>query len=256
MTMTKSNHNFPKISVVIPAFNESTMLPICLEAIKYQDYEGAVELIVADNASTDSTPEIAKSFGAIVKYEPHPGVVYARIAGFKAATGKIIVSTDADTITPKDWLSQIESKLRSKRYSGVVGAYTLYNTNSPTKKIIKLLIPTCRVIDRLFGAHFTGANFAVYKEAYDKVGGFDSHFQTGEDFDLSYRLRKHGYKLKVAHRICVRTSARRLNEGFWHTFANYIVKNWCSLLFFHHPYLKTLTNVREEPGEIEEVISV
>lgn len=257
--MIKSNlhensKKLPKISVVIPAYNEALMLPLCLQAVTSQDYMGEVEVIVVDNCSTDATAKIARSFNAKVIKETKRGVVYARIAGFKAAKHEIIASTDADTIVPYDWLIQIEKALRNKKYAGVVGTYTLYNVNTLSKKIVKLLVPVFRTGDRLLGAHFAGANFAVRKAAYEEIGGFDTKFVTGEDLDLSYRLRKKGYKLKVAYHIKVLTSARRLNEGFWYTFINYILKNWFSLVFLHHSYFHKLSDVREKPSEIEEVI--
>ncbi|HUD05960.1 MAG TPA: glycosyltransferase [Candidatus Saccharimonadales bacterium] len=256
MNPNRGANKLPKISVVIPAFNESAMLPFCLKAINQQDYKGDIEVIVVDNASTDETAEIAKSFNAKVQYEPRHGVVFARRAGFKAASGGIIASTDADTIVPKNWISLIELALRDKQYSGVVGAYKLCNVNSPSKRLAQILIPFFRTIDLLLGAHFAGANFAVYKKAYEGVGGFKTEFITGEDLDLSYRLRKSGYKLKVAYSIRVKTSARRLNEGLWDTLINYVIKNWVSLVFFHHPYLQKLSVVREEPSEIEETVGL
>lgn len=250
--MKRARSVLPKFSVVIPACNEATLLPVCLRAIRDQDYPGGVEVIVVDNASTDATADIARSFHARIQYEPTRGPVHARRAGFAAATGDIVASTDADTIVPKDWLSNFERELRDTRFDGVVGAYDLWNVNTVSKQFVQFVVPLFRIIDRLFGAHFAGANFAVRKEAYDAVGGFSTDFQTGEDFDLSYRLRKHGYKLKVAYYICVKTSARRLNEGFLFTLTNYILKNWLSLVFLHHPYLQKLSIVREEPHEVED----
>lgn len=250
----KSSYRYPKLSVVVPACNEATLLPLCLRALAAQDYKGEYEVIVVDNVSTDATSDIAKEFHTKVIYEATPGVVYARRAGFAAATGSIVASTDADTIVPTDWLSALEIVLRDSRYDGVVGAYDLWNLNSVPKKIVQTLVPLFRWIDRLCGAHFAGANFAVRKSAYDAVGGFNTDFQTGEDLDLSYRLRKAGFELKVAYYICVRTSARRLNEGVYETFSNYILKNWCSLVLLHHPHLRRLTIVREEQSEVEERI--
>lgn len=248
--MPKSD--LPKISVVIPALNEAAMLPLCLHALQEQDYSGHVEVIVVDNGSTDDTAAIARSFGARVVHESKRGIVLARIAGFKAAKSDIIVSTDADTIAPSDWLSNMERILRNPKYAGVVGAYRLYRPNTPTKRIAQFLIPTIRTFDHLLGGHFAGANFAVRREAYEKVGGFNPEFTTGEDVDLSYRLRKHGYKLRVAYYVCVQTSARRLNEGMWYTIFNYVIRNGFSLIFLHRPYIKKLADIREEPAEITE----
>src|SRR3990170_4121965 len=95
------------ISVVIPAFNEEKLFPQCLESLKNQNYAGKCEVIVVDNASTDSTARVAGEFGAKVVFCPRRGVVYARQAGAQVASGDIIVQGDADTVYPKDWLSRI-----------------------------------------------------------------------------------------------------------------------------------------------------
>ena len=247
--------SLPFISIVIPAYNESTMLPLCLESVVNQDYIGKFEIIVVDNASSDDTPKIVKKFKSVkLLKETKIGVSYARAKGFEQAKGDIIASTDADTIVPRNWLSLIAKDLNDSTVSGLVGAYELCNTNTFSKKFVQKMIPFFRAIDYLLGAHFAGANFVVRKQVYQKVGGFDHSFVTGEDLDLSYRIRKAGFKLKVTYHIRVKTSARRLNEGFWYTFLNYILKNWFSLVFFHHPYLQKLTAVRERPKEIEEFI--
>ncbi len=250
-----NKETLPFISVVIPAYNESTMLPLCLESVINQDYKGEFEIIVVDNASTDNTPKIAKQFKEVkLLKETKIGVSYARARGFEYAKGEVIASTDADTIVPRNWLTLISQDLNDESISGLVGAYELCNTNTFSKKFVQKMIPTFRAIDYLLGAHFAGANFVVRKDVYMDVGGFDHSFVTGEDLDLSYRIRKAGHKLKVAYHIKVKTSARRLNEGFWYTFLNYILKNWFSLVFFHHPYLQKLTAVRERPKEVEEYI--
>ncbi|MGE5175962.1 MAG: glycosyltransferase family 2 protein, partial [Hyphomicrobiales bacterium] len=55
-----------RVSVVIPAYNEAALLPACLDSLAAQDYAGAIEVIVVDNASDDATPAIAAARGVIV----------------------------------------------------------------------------------------------------------------------------------------------------------------------------------------------
>ncbi len=96
------------ISVVIPALNEESSLPDCLESLKNQDYKGEYEIIVADNGSTDNTAGIAKGFGAEVVFcRDKKSVFSARQAGANAARGDIIAQADADTVYPRDWLAKI-----------------------------------------------------------------------------------------------------------------------------------------------------
>ena len=69
----------PDISVVLPTLNEETTIAICISKIQevFQSMKIRGEIIVSDS-STDSTPEIARSLGAVVVHPEHRG--YARIA--------------------------------------------------------------------------------------------------------------------------------------------------------------------------------
>ena len=81
-----------KISLVIPAHNEEEGLSHLL-----QEYPGYIdEVVVVDNNSTDRTAEVAASFGCRVVEEKKQGYGAAFKAGFKAATGDIIITMDAD----------------------------------------------------------------------------------------------------------------------------------------------------------------
>ena len=83
----------PKVSVVIPAYNEAMSIgSVIAECKAFCD-----EIIVVDDGSTDDTTEIAKKSGAVViRNEKNLGVTKATKNGFKAAHGDIIVTMDAD----------------------------------------------------------------------------------------------------------------------------------------------------------------
>ncbi|MGI3779384.1 MAG: glycosyltransferase family 2 protein, partial [Janthinobacterium lividum] len=74
----------PRFSVVVPAFNEEAVLARSLEALAAQTFQGPVEVIVVDNASTDGTAELARRWGARVVHEPQAGVCFARQRGLEA----------------------------------------------------------------------------------------------------------------------------------------------------------------------------
>jgi len=112
-----------KISVVIPAYNEERYLRRTIRSLKNQTLK-ANEIIVVDNGSTDKTKEVAESLGAKVIIEKRKGVGFARRAGFEKALYDIIVTTDADTIFPKNWLSRIEKTFaENPRVIAVGGPY-------------------------------------------------------------------------------------------------------------------------------------
>ena len=103
------------ISVVIPVFNDATMLQVCLVALAAQTRSADETIVVdnasTDNASTDNSAEVARASGARVISEPVHGILAATTAGFDAATGNILARLDADSIPPTDWLERVERTL-------------------------------------------------------------------------------------------------------------------------------------------------
>lgn len=120
MDMQQETPIVPYVSVVIPAYNEEKYLPACLRAVGQQEDAPPYEIIVVDNASTDGTACIAGQFGVRVATEPHKGGARARQAGFEAACGEIIASTDADTCVTPDWLARIAAHFRDDPALGAV----------------------------------------------------------------------------------------------------------------------------------------
>ena len=116
-----------RFSVVVPAYNESASLPAALDSLRRQDVgDDHFEIIVVDNGSDDDTPAIARSYGARVVVEPRRGVCDARQAGVEAARGEFVVSTDADTTHPRDWLRRIDAGLRSRPDAVAIGGPCRY----------------------------------------------------------------------------------------------------------------------------------
>src|ERR1035437_5008129 len=116
-----------KISVIIPAYNEEKYLNKTLEAILAQDYPD-FEVIVVDNASTEKTAEIAKSFTNIkVVYESRGGTMLACESGLQEAKGEIIVRMDADCVPHTDWLSKGDTHFLDKKVVAVSGPYDYFD---------------------------------------------------------------------------------------------------------------------------------
>jgi glycosyltransferase involved in cell wall biosynthesis len=93
----------PEVSIVIPARNEAANLGACLESLTTQTGI-PFEIIVVDDASTDRTPEIARSFPGVQVISPNPphenctGKNNALIAGARTARAPWLLFTDADTV--------------------------------------------------------------------------------------------------------------------------------------------------------------
>ncbi|MBC8076767.1 MAG: glycosyltransferase family 2 protein [Chloroflexales bacterium] len=113
----------PRLSVVIPAYNEHNRLPRTLSAIaSYLDqYPGSAEIIVADDGSTDDTADIAERLGARVLRCDHRGKGFAIRAGALAAHGDYVLLCDADLAVPIEEWPKLAAKLDAG-YDVVIGS--------------------------------------------------------------------------------------------------------------------------------------
>lgn len=204
----------PSLTVVIPAFNEEELLPRALKALKAQS-DTNFTTIVVDNNCTDRTAEIAESFGATVVKESTPGAGFARQAGFAAAKTEFIATTDADSIVPKNWVKTTLKTFLSDPTIVAIGGPVSYDIHDRVMNaVVNKSIPYLHQIDRLVHAnqhHLIGANCAVRRTVFTKIGGFKTELSLGEDLDLSHRLAEVGH-IKFLPELRVRTSDRRFHQ--------------------------------------------
>lgn len=216
------------ISVVVPAYNEEEHLASCLESLDVQNYpKNKYEIICEISGSSDKTEEIAKGFGAkITNTKVKEGVSASRQNGAKAAQGEIIAQTDADTTVPKNWLETINRYFQDNNVVGVTGSVSFANTNWFYAGLAKIFFPIYLRLMFLFGKTiFTGMNFAIKKETFNQIGGFNTKLLSAEDVDLGIRAGKVG-KVVYAQDLLADTSARRIEKSpfkfFWHHLLNSI----------------------------------
>lgn len=241
----KKTSNLPFVSIVIPAHNEESRLAYTLDLLLQQNYpKELLEIIVVNNNSTDKTREVAKAKGIKVVDEPRAGVAHAREAGWRQASGEIILSTDADVWPYADWVSQmVDIFQKNPEVVGVTGGLRFFDKpwwfNLSAIWINPVMVFLGFMMSR--GVYnFTGNNMAARRDAYIKVGGFNTSLFFGEDMDLARRLKKVG-KIRYYPGLIMRCSGRRytLNKSFWRYFVNYV---WTSL--FARPKYNELPGVR------------
>jgi glycosyltransferase involved in cell wall biosynthesis len=206
----------PFISVVIPAYNEEKYLPRCLTSLDGQTYpRQRFEVIVVDNASTDRTAEIAQEHGARVVQEERKGVGRARQTGAEAAQGEIIAGTDADIDAPPEWLERIAARfVADPRLGGITGPVYFYDGNWFLRIWYRYVNTAWVWLLNAVGLNaFSGNNFAVRREPFQRSGGFRAELVCGEDTDLALRLRQ-VTKVAFAPEAVIYASARRGQENY------------------------------------------
>jgi glycosyltransferase involved in cell wall biosynthesis len=203
----------PRLSVVIPAYNEVALLPDCLRSLAAQDFRGSVEVIVVDNNSTDETAALARTMGATVVSEPHPGVCWARQCGTLAAHGEIVVSTDADTTFGRGWLSRIDAAFRDQPSRvAITGPCQFAEAPWWGRVYGVLLFGFVAWFHRLTGrvVYASATNIAFRRDSWP---GYDTRAtQGGDELDLLRRLRVRG-RVDFDAGNPTSTSSRRLYRG-------------------------------------------
>lgn len=194
----------PRVSFVVPAYNEERCLAATLEAIHASARALALdyEVVVADDASTDATPAIATAHGARVVSVHHRQIASTRNAGARAAHGEWLVFVDADTrVNP----AVIRAALRALEAGAVGGGATpVFEEDAPrwAPPMMAFVIGTMRL------ARLAAGCFVFCRRAdFEAVGGFDERHYAGEEVMLSWALGRRGRF--VILRETVATSPRK-----------------------------------------------
>jgi glycosyltransferase involved in cell wall biosynthesis len=232
-----------RISVIVCAHNEARYLPACLYSVLAQS-RVPDELLVINNASTDETSTVASQIPHVrVVDEPRKGLVVARETGRREASGDILIYLDADCRAPLTWVERIERRFHSDpALIALSGPYRFYDWDWWGRTLIRAydftLAPATQLLVKhllRIGTIFYGGNFAVRKEALERIGGFDTSIEFhGEDTNLGRRLYAVG-KVGLFQDCYLYTSARRyVAMGKSAVFRLY-VRNFVSEVLHHRP---------------------
>jgi glycosyltransferase involved in cell wall biosynthesis len=193
------------LSFIVPAYNEEAELPATIAAIRAAagSVQRPCEILVVDDASTDTTAEVATDCGAQVIPINRRQIAASRNAGARAARGDILFFVDADTrIAPGHVLDAI--KLLEKGCAG-----------GSARVVVDGTIPAwAQVFLRIFSTIYFGFNLGAgaflftTRKNFDAVGGFDEDLFVGEEVYFSRALKKLG-RFRVLPEPIV-TSGRKL----------------------------------------------
>lgn len=191
-------------SFIVPAHNEQGGIGRMLQAI--HDAMRVVgepyEVIVVDDASTDSTAEIARQHNATVLPVNHRQIAATRNSGARAARGERLFFVDADTIiNPR----VVSAALRALN-KGAAGGGAPVRLAGPVPHYARLLLVVLSGF--MWIAGLTGGAFMFCtREAFAAVGGFDERLFGAEDAAMSSALKREGRFVVLWARVL--TSGRR-----------------------------------------------
>jgi len=205
-------HEDVDVSIVIPVFNQLEYTHACLASLQAVQEQPAFEVIVVDDCSTDSTPEVmAQTRGLIyLRNDSNSGFIASCNTGAKMARGKYLVFLNNDTLVKPGWLTALLDTFKEELRVGIVGSKLLYPDGRLQEAggIIwrdasgwnygkfddagKPEYNYLRDVD-----YCSAAALMVPKALFESAGGFDSRYAPGyyEDTDLAFKIRQAGYRV-------------------------------------------------------------
>ena len=193
------------VSFVVPCWNEEALLGRTLDGLfaAARRLELPFEVIVADDASTDRTAQIARARGALVITTARRQIAATRNNGARAARGDLLIFVDADTlVTPE----VVQAAVRAVRH-GAVGGGCAVRFDDPVPLYARILIPG---FNRLYRASGLAAGCFLFctRQAFQAVGGFDEGYYASEECWLSWALKRQGRFVILPETVL--TSSRKL----------------------------------------------
>lgn len=170
----------PKISVIIPAYNEENKIKKCLDSLLKQTYKN-LEIFVIDDGSSDKTPEIVRGFSNKYKnisllQQKQQGPGAAKNKAAKKAKGSILVFVDSDEYPKKNYIEKLTEPIRKRNFKTSIGAWYIASPENPWAR--------CRFKNTYSlrqHALQSGVFRAVDKKFFKNLEGFDSRKGYSDD---------------------------------------------------------------------------
>ncbi|MBQ1443182.1 MAG: glycosyltransferase family 2 protein [Renibacterium sp.] len=215
----------PSVSIVIPAYNEESVIRQCLIAAIYQSVP-ADEIIVVDNRSNDATCSIVvqmqleypESPIRLLHQSEEQGLIPTRNFGLDRATGDVLGRIDADSVIEPDWVEQVQLAFLDPAISAATGPVVYYDMPmrrfglKADDKMRQLMLKLAK-----HQYHFLfGSNMALRRSAWEEIRAEtcrDEKDEMHEDIDLSLHLADHGLKVQYVPSMVSGMSARRLEDS-------------------------------------------
>jgi glycosyltransferase involved in cell wall biosynthesis len=186
------------LSVIIPCKNEERFIQKCIDSLLNQNGSLLLEIIVVDNGSVDNTVDILKTYGSKIHLfeSPNTHISEARNYGASKALGEWLAFIDADVEVDKHWLDNLRKFLAKKEEDNIIkerivtGSTCLIPTNASWLE--KIWFGQLQSRDLYDQVYINSGHLIINKKLFEKIGGFDTSFETGEDEKLCFDARKQG----------------------------------------------------------------
>jgi poly-beta-1,6-N-acetyl-D-glucosamine synthase len=214
------------LSVIIPCYNEEKDIARTIQAHINTNYKGLKKIIVADDCSTDNSPQIikrlAKEHPDLIQYVKTPHntgrAAGAKNYGAKFVTTKLICFSDSDSIPQPNTTDNMIGFFNDPKVGAITSRILVegkqnFLTRSQAIEY-KIIAFTRKILGFVDSIYVTNGPQSIYrKTAFDQVGGFDMKNLT-EDIEITWNFVAHDWKIKMAIPAIV------------HTFPPTTIKQW------------------------------
>ncbi len=228
---------YPKVSVVVCAYNAERTIDSCLASLKELNYPN-YEVIVVNDGSNDRTLEITQRYDYVrLISQENKGLSVARNVGIAAATGEIVAYTDSDCMADPDWLTYLVAKFLESGLAAVGGPNLSPKEDSlvPACVAVSPGVPTHILLSDEVAEHIAGCNMAFRREVLEEINGFNPIFRAaGDDVDICWRLQDRGYIIGFSPVAIVWHFRRNTVGAYLKQQKGYGKAE--ALVYFKHPY--------------------
>ncbi|MBI2143115.1 glycosyltransferase family 2 protein [Candidatus Woesearchaeota archaeon] len=212
---------YPKVSVIIPAYNAAATIRDCvLSAVKLDYPRGKLEVVVVNDGSTDSTAAIVselirsrKSTDIKLMSQKNLGKGAAVNNGVRMCCGEFFAVLDSDSFVEPETLRKMLCvyEQHGDDLAIVTPAMKVFQPKSLIQKFQRIeYVVTLffnRIVSHFDALYVAPGPFSLYRTSIMReVGGFDEHNLT-EDQEIGYRMQKRHYRLKHCFDAYVYTAA-------------------------------------------------
>jgi cellulose synthase/poly-beta-1,6-N-acetylglucosamine synthase-like glycosyltransferase len=210
-----TDKQLPKVSVIIPAWNEEKSIAKTIESIINSDYpKNKLEILVVDDGSKDKTLSIAKKFKSkMVKVysKKNGGKGSALNYGINRAKGEIIFTMDADSMAEPQCIKNMTKYFKNPKVMSVTPSMLIHKPKGILQRVQQAEYLFGLFIRKAFTSinaiHVTPGAFSAYRKTFfDKYGGYDEE-TLSEDLEIALRIQSRGYTIEYSPEAPVYTIA-------------------------------------------------
>jgi len=233
--MKNNPKKIPKVSIIVPCYNEEKTIGLLLRAIQKQDYpQSNIEIVIADSLSTDTTKEKISEF-----INENPSILVKVVdnakqtipsgvnCAAKAAKGEILVRLDAHSEPNKEYVKTSVDLLQNNVAENVGGIWEIQPGEDTciAKAIAKAAAHPLGVGDAKYRVS-TKAQYvdtvpfgAFSKKTFDSLGRFDEALLANEDYEFNARLKNNGGRVwldpRIRSKYYARKNLKELAKQYW-----------------------------------------